>query len=340
MKGGKEMKPILLVEDEAVMRESVRDWLTDVGYQVETAEDGEQALETIAEQEFGLLILDLRLPGKDGLEVLQEARDKHPQLKGVIITAYPSVETAVEALKRGAVDYLPKPFDLNQLEEIIRETLGPVQVEIRPKAVTEEAAPAVPREALKEEVTLFINDQEVKARQGMTILQAAQSAGIDIPTLCYHEKLAPFGACRLCTVEIIKGQRSRLVTSCVYPVEDGLIVKTESEPVIQVRKTLLEMMWARAPGVPVLRDYGIKYGIDKSKFDVEPTFCILCGLCVRYCSEVKKKNLIGFVGRGTERQVMFLPGADFNECLKCGECYNLCPTGVMPSNYGLAQLPR
>jgi len=235
---------------------------------------------------------------------------------------------------------LPKPFDLNQLEEIIRETLGPVQVEIRPKAVTEEAAPAVPREALKEEVTLFINDQEVKARQGMTILQAAQSAGIDIPTLCYHEKLAPFGACRLCTVEIIKGQRSRLVTSCVYPVEDGLIVKTESEPVIQVRKTLLEMMWARAPGVPVLRDYGIKYGIDKSKFDVEPTFCILCGLCVRYCSEVKKKNLIGFVGRGTERQVMFLPGADFNECLKCGECYNLCPTGVMPSNYGLAQLPR
>jgi bidirectional [NiFe] hydrogenase diaphorase subunit len=340
MKGGKEMKPILLVEDEAVMRESVRDWLTDVGYQVETVEDGEQALKTIAEQEFGLLILDLRLPGKDGLEVLQEARTKYPKLKGVIITAYPSVETAVEALKRGAVDYLPKPFDLNQLEEIIRETLGPVQVEIRPKAVAEEAAPAVPKEALKEEVTLFINDQEVKARQGMTILQAAQSAGIDIPTLCHHEKLAPYGACRLCTVEIVKGKRSRLVTSCVYPVEDGLIVKTESEPVIKIRKTILEMMWSRAPGVPALRDYGIKYGIDKSKFDVEPTFCILCGLCVRYCSEVKKKNFIGFVGRGTERQVMFLPDADFNECLKCGECYSLCPTGVMPSNYGLAQLPR
>ncbi len=336
---GKKVKPILIVEDEAVMRESVRDWLTDVGYQVETAEDGEQALRTIAEQEFGLLILDLRLPGKDGLEVLREARAKHPQLKGVIITAYPSVETAVEAIKRGAVDYLPKPFDLNQLEEIIRESLGPVQVEIRPKAVTEEVAPSVPREAL-EEVTLFINDKEVRANQGMTVLQAAQGAGIDIPTLCHHEKLAPYGACRLCTVEIVKGQRSRLVTSCVYPVEDGLIVKTESEPVIRVRKMLLEMMWSRAPGVQAIRDYGIKYSIDRSKFDVEPTFCILCGLCVRYCSEVKKKNFIGFVGRGTERQVMFLPEADFNECLKCGECYNLCPTGVMPSNYGLAQLPR
>jgi bidirectional [NiFe] hydrogenase diaphorase subunit len=340
MKGGKEMKPILLVEDEAVMRESVRDWLTDVGYQVETAEDGEQALRTIAEQEFGLLILDLKLPGKDGLEVLREAREKYPKLKGVIITAYPSVETAVEAIKRGAVDYLPKPFDLNYLEEVIQEILGPVQVEIKPKAITEEAAPVVPEEALGKEVTLSINGKEVKARQGMTILQAAQSAGIEIPTLCHHEKLAPYGACRLCTVEIVKGQRSRLVTSCVYPVEDGLIVKTESEPVTKVRKMILEMMWSRAPGVQVIRDYGIKYGIDKSKFDVEPTFCILCGLCVRYCSEVKKNNFIGFVGRGTERQVMFLPEADFNECLKCGECYNLCPTGVMPSNYGLAQLPR
>jgi bidirectional [NiFe] hydrogenase diaphorase subunit len=340
MKEGKNVQPILLVEDEAVMRESVRDWLTDVGYQVETAEDGEQALRCIAEQEFSLLILDLRLPGKDGLEVLQEAKLKHPQLKGLIITAYPSVETAVEAIKRGAVDYLPKPFDLNHLEEIIRETLGPLQVEIRPKAVTEKAAPAVSREALREEVTLFINDQEIKASQGMTVLQAAQSAGIDIPTLCHHEKLAPYGACRLCTVEINKGQRSRLVASCVYPVEDGLIVKTESKPVVRVRKTLLEMMWLRAPGVQAIRDYGIKYGLDRNKVDVEPTFCILCGLCVRYCSEVKGLNFIGFVGSGEERQVMFRPEADFNECLKCGECYNLCPTGVMPSNYNLVQLPR
>ena len=323
------MKPILLVEDEAVMRESIKDWLTDIGYQVETAEDGEQALKTFGEQEIGFAILDLRLPGKDGLEVLREAKAKHPQLKGVIITAYPSVETAVEAIKNGAVDYLPKPFDLNRLEEIIRESLGPVQIEIKPS-----------REITGEEVTLTINGIEVKARQGMTILQAAQSVGIDIPTLCYHEKLTPFGACRLCTVEIVKGQHSRLVTSCVYPVEPGLVVRTESKPVVNVRKILLEMMWARAPGVEAIRDYCIKYGVDRNKFEVEPTYCILCGLCVRYCSEVKKKNFIGFAGRGTERQVMFLPEADFKECAKCGECYGICPTGLMPSNYGLAQLPR
>ena len=317
------MKPILIVEDEAVMRESLRDRLTNSGYQIEIAEDGEEALKAIAVQDFGLLILNLKLPGKDGLEVLREARAKSPQLKGIIITAYPSVETAVEAMKEGAVAYLPKPFEFTQLEKVIQEALRPVQ-----------------EEALGEEVTLVINGKKIKARQGMTILEAAQSAGIDIPTLCYHQKLAPYGACRLCTVEITRGQRSRLVTSCVYLVEDGLIVKTESEPVIKIRKMLLEMMWARAPGVQAIKDYGIKYGISRTKFEVEPTFCILCGLCVRYCAEVKKKNAIGFIGRGTEREVMFFPEIASEECPKCGECYSICPTGVLPSNYGLAQVPH
>lgn len=200
------------------------------------------------------------------------------------------------------------------------------------------------------EVALIINDKEVKAKEGTTILEAAQSVGIDIPTLCYHEKLAPFGACRLCTVEIVKGQRSRLVTSCVYTVEDGLIVKTESEPVIKIRKMLLELMWARAPGVQPLRDYGMRYGISgveairdygvtttKTKFEIEPTFCILCGLCVRYCAEVKKKNAIGFIGRGAEREVVFFPEIAREECPNCEECYSLCPTGALPSHYALAE---
>ncbi|MBA7667780.1 NADPH-Fe(3+) oxidoreductase subunit alpha [subsurface metagenome] len=200
------------------------------------------------------------------------------------------------------------------------------------------------------EVTLIINDEEVKAEEGTTILEAARSAGIDIPTLCYYEKLAPYGACRLCTVEIVKGQRSRLVTSCVYLVEDGLVVKTESERVIKIRKMLLELMWARAPGVQPLRNYGMSYGISgvqairdygisvtKTKFEVEPTFCILCGLCVRYCAEVKKKNAIGFIGRGTEREVVFFSELAREECPNCKECFPLCPTGALPSHYALAE---
>jgi NADH-quinone oxidoreductase subunit E len=147
MKGGEGMKPILVIEDEAIMRESLRDWLTESGYQVATVENGEEALETLTEQDFGLLILDLRLPGKDGLHVLKEARARRPELRGIIITAYPSLETAVEAMKGGAVDYLAKPVDLNQLEKLIQETLGPVQVEIRPSRVEKaEEAPEVPEE--------------------------------------------------------------------------------------------------------------------------------------------------------------------------------------------------
>jgi CheY-like chemotaxis protein len=155
-RGGEKMKPILIVEDETITREAIRDWLTDGGYQVETAEAGEKALEFIAEQDFGIVILDLKLPGKDGIEVLREAKEKRPHLKGVIITAYPSVETAVEATKEGALDYLPKPFDLNQLERIIRDTLGPVQVEIKPKAVAEETivAPATVEETKVEEAKI------------------------------------------------------------------------------------------------------------------------------------------------------------------------------------------
>ncbi len=204
------------------------------------------------------------------------------------------------------------------------------------------------------EVTFIINDQEVKVEEGVTILEAARSVGIDIPALCHHEKLAPYGACRLCTVEIIRGQRSRLVTSCVYPVENGLIVKTESEPVIKGRKMLLELMWARAPGVQPIRDYGIRYSITgvqavqdygiaygisaiKTKFEIEPIFCILCGLCVRYCEEVKKKNAIGFIGRGTEREIVFFPEIAREECPNCQECYSICPTGALPSHYALAE---
>lgn len=118
-----EMKPILIVDDETIMRESLRDWLTSAGYQVEAVERGEEALKLIEQREFGVLIADLKLPGKDGIEVLREARAQRPQLRGIVITAYPSVETAVEAMKLGAVDYLSKPFNLDVLDKLIQEDL-------------------------------------------------------------------------------------------------------------------------------------------------------------------------------------------------------------------------
>jgi NADPH-dependent glutamate synthase beta subunit-like oxidoreductase/CheY-like chemotaxis protein/NAD-dependent dihydropyrimidine dehydrogenase PreA subunit len=134
------MKPILIVEDEATMRESLRDWLRGEGYEVDTAEEGEEALHKIGEREFGVAVLDLRLPGRDGLAVLREATVQNPELKGIIITAYPSLETAVEAMKIGAVDYLVKPFAPDALKKPIQEVLGPVQVEIKPEETRVKAA--------------------------------------------------------------------------------------------------------------------------------------------------------------------------------------------------------
>lgn len=167
------MKPILIVEDEAIMRESLRDWFADSGYVVETAEAGEKALQTIAEHDFGVVILDMRLPGKNGIEVLKEARAKRPELKGIIITAYPSVQTAVEAMKQGAIEYLPKPFEMNNLEKIVRETLGPVQAEIRPRsAATEVALPAIKETEVSELITISPEDIPTHLRLGKIHFEA------------------------------------------------------------------------------------------------------------------------------------------------------------------------
>ena len=120
-------KKVLLVEDETVVRESVRDWLVEDGYDVDVAEDGEEALEKIKEEEFGVIVLDLKLPGIDGLQVFEEAKELKPETKGVIITAYPSKETLEKAKSLGLLDYLPKPFKAEDLEKIIGGALGELE---------------------------------------------------------------------------------------------------------------------------------------------------------------------------------------------------------------------
>jgi NADH dehydrogenase/NADH:ubiquinone oxidoreductase subunit G len=186
-------------------------------------------------------------------------------------------------------------------------------------------------------ITLNIDDREVTGEEGGTVLKVARGVGIDIPTLCHHEKLEPYGACRLCLVEIGTPPRTRLVTSCVYPAADGLVVKTRSERVIQTRKMLLELLLARAPGAKIIKDLAEEYGVVKARLRRTATFCILCGLCVRYCAEIKKADAIGFIGRGVEREVMFIPEIAAESCPSCRECFPLCPTGVLESNFRLVQ---
>jgi len=187
------------------------------------------------------------------------------------------------------------------------------------------------------EITLEIDGRKVQAKEGMTILEAAQSVGIYIPTLCHHEKLEPYGACRICTVEIEARGRTNLVAACLYPVEQNLVVRTRSEKVDKTRKMLLELMLAHAPDAPKLQDLAQEYGADKGRFEKESSFCILCGLCVRYCAEVKKKNAIGFVDRGTRREVIFIPEIASRECEDCKECFPLCPTEALQATFLLTK---
>jgi len=187
------------------------------------------------------------------------------------------------------------------------------------------------------EILLQIDGREVKAREEMTILDAAQSVGIFIPTLCHHEKLEPYGACRICTVEVESGGRTNLVAACVRPVEKNLIVRTRSEKVDKVRKMLLEEQLAHAPDSVELQKLAQQYGADKDRFEKESSFCILCGLCVRYCSEVKKKDAVGFVERGPRREISFVPEIASKECWNCKECFPLCPTSALQAAYVLAE---
>jgi len=189
----------------------------------------------------------------------------------------------------------------------------------------------------KSEIIIQIDGKEVKAPEGMTVLEAAQKADIFIPTLCHHEKLEPYGACRICTVEAEVRGWTNLVAACVYTVEENLVVGTRSEKVDKIRKLILEFLLAHAPNSPQLQDLAQEYGADKDRFEKEPSFCILCGLCVRYCAEVKKKNAIGFVDRGARREISFIPEIASKECNSCKECFPLCPTSYLQTAFVLTE---
>jgi coenzyme F420-reducing hydrogenase beta subunit len=179
------------------------------------------------------------------------------------------------------------------------------------------------------EVTLQIDGKEIKAVEGATILEVARKVGIVIPTLCYISALSPFGACRLCSVEITdKRGKKRLVTSCNYPVEDRLIVSTNSEKVLKTRKTLLELLLARCPNVKKVQDMAREYGVTEPKFWIEDyeEDCVLCGLCARTCAELVGVYAINFAKRGVKREVTTPYNQFSDDCIGCGACALVCPT--------------
>jgi len=187
------------------------------------------------------------------------------------------------------------------------------------------------------QVRMQIDGKEVEAAEGTTLLEAAERAGISIPTLCHHEALEPFGGCRLCMVEVESRGWAKHVVACVYPVEEGLIVRTRTEKVERIRKTILELQLAHAPHSPQLQELAAEYGAIADRFESDASFCIHCGLCVRYCAEVKQLDAVGFIDRGVNKEISFLPEIAAKECNGCKECFPLCPTSYLQAAFVLVE---
>ena len=178
-------------------------------------------------------------------------------------------------------------------------------------------------------VKFAIDGKKVEAEEGSTILKEAQKLGIEIPTLCYHPALTPIGSCRLCIVEVTKGKRTRIVTSCNYPVEEGIEVKTDTEKVLRQRRLTMELLLARCPQVEIVKKLARQMGVKKGRFKEEDNDCILCGHCVAVCEEIIGVGAIDFVNRGIDEEVDTPYQIASDVCIGCGACAFICPTGAI-----------
>jgi NADH dehydrogenase/NADH:ubiquinone oxidoreductase subunit G len=174
-------------------------------------------------------------------------------------------------------------------------------------------------------IEFILNGLTVKAEEGWTVLETAKFYGLEIPTLCHNEGLTAFGGCRLCLVEIGTPPKSKLVTSCTYLAEEGLLVRTDSNRVWTARRMMIELMLSVAPGSKVLQDLASQFGVTKVRFTPRNEECILCGLCVRMCAEQMDASAIGFQQRGHKRKISTPFDMRSEECRLCGACMHICP---------------
>jgi NADH dehydrogenase/NADH:ubiquinone oxidoreductase subunit G len=182
-------------------------------------------------------------------------------------------------------------------------------------------------------ITLKINGLDVSVEDGSTILEAAQFLGFPIPTLCYMEGLSPYGACRLCVVEVGEGPNAKLVSSCTHPVQEGMVVRTASSRVMQARRMTLELLLGSCPQSKVIQDLAAQYEIRQQRFRQEQETCVLCGLCVRMCEEQMAAKAIGFRGRGENRTLGTPFDIKSEECRLCGGCIYVCPACTLRCTY-------
>ncbi|MFC1979141.1 2Fe-2S iron-sulfur cluster-binding protein [Chloroflexota bacterium] len=179
-------------------------------------------------------------------------------------------------------------------------------------------------------VTATIDGSGIKAVKGSSILEAAVEYGICIPHLCHVPNISDIGACRLCIVEHIENGRSKITTSCTLTVQEGMVVNTNTEKIRKLRRNIAELLVAEAPNSRAVQDIAVRCGVKDVRYPFRNNNCVLCGRCVRACTELWQAKAIGFVGRGIDRHVE-RPFNLYSElCKKCDYCIQLCPMTITP----------
>jgi len=178
-------------------------------------------------------------------------------------------------------------------------------------------------------VPFMIDGKRVEGEEERSVLEVALDAGIEIPHLCHNEAVKPYGACRLCLVEVSRRGRSRMTTSCTYPVLEGIEVFTQTEKVLRARRMILELILAMCPGDALIQEMAREMGIQEVRFKKEEKDCILCGLCARVCDEVVGAHAIQFASRGDRREMIPPFAGEAMSCIACGACVVVCPVDVI-----------
>ncbi len=181
-----------------------------------------------------------------------------------------------------------------------------------------------------QQVTLTIDGATVRAPRGSTVLDAAMEYGICIPHLCHVPNLSDLGACRLCLVENVVEGRPRITTSCTLRVQEGLVIRSNTDRVKRLRRNVAELLVAEAPNSRAVQDVALRCGVTEVRYPFRNKSCVLCGRCVRMCTELWQAKAIGFVGRGKARRVDFPFAERPDYCKRCWSCIQLCPMTITP----------
>ncbi|MBU4567223.1 MAG: (2Fe-2S)-binding protein [Desulfarculus sp.] len=179
-------------------------------------------------------------------------------------------------------------------------------------------------------VSMKIDGAIFKVPKGSSVLDVAIEYGICIPHLCHVPNISDLGACRLCIVEHVVEGRSKVTTSCTLRVQEGMVIKSNTQKIKRLRKNIAELLVSQAPNSKAIQDIAVRCGVKTVRYPFRNDNCVLCGRCVRICREQWQAKAIGFVGRGKDRRVKSPFGVKSETCKMCGNCIDLCPMTITP----------